>query len=255
MSDGDSPRRRVVYEPAGRAQEYSHLACNLYAGCDHDCTYCYAPDVLHVTRAAFAVPRVRPGVLDKLRLDCRDAAERGEQRQVMLCFTCDPYMQLDVTEQLTRRAIEILHEYGQSVCVLTKGGIRALRDLDLFRPGDAFAVSLTCSNDRYSRFWEPNASLPQERIDTLRAFREAYNGAVETWASLEPVLFPPQSLEMIERAAPWVHEVRLGKLNHLVLAQRMDWYDYGTRAVALCERLGVRYKVKVDLRELMGVPE
>ncbi len=30
----------VVYEPKGRAREYSELACNLYRGCTHDASVC-----------------------------------------------------------------------------------------------------------------------------------------------------------------------------------------------------------------------
>ena len=37
----------VIYEPKGRAREYSPLACNLYMGCTHGCKYCYAPACMH----------------------------------------------------------------------------------------------------------------------------------------------------------------------------------------------------------------
>ena len=40
---------RVVYEPKGRAREYSELACNLYRGCVHGCRYCYAPACMRTT--------------------------------------------------------------------------------------------------------------------------------------------------------------------------------------------------------------
>lgn len=36
----------VIYEPKGRANEYSPYACNLYIGCSHRCRYCYAPHAL-----------------------------------------------------------------------------------------------------------------------------------------------------------------------------------------------------------------
>ena len=32
----------VIYEPKGKAREYSPLALNLYLECQHGCKYCYA---------------------------------------------------------------------------------------------------------------------------------------------------------------------------------------------------------------------
>ena len=43
----------VVYEPRGKAREYSPLAANLYSGCSHQCKYCYAPATLHKTKEKF----------------------------------------------------------------------------------------------------------------------------------------------------------------------------------------------------------
>ena len=80
----------IIYEPTGRALEYSLLAANLYRGCPHGCRYCYAPGALHVSREAFhgaACPR--PGMLEALQHDARKIS--GDQRRILLCFTCDPY--------------------------------------------------------------------------------------------------------------------------------------------------------------------
>ena len=32
---------KAIYRPKGRAREYSPWACNLYVGCQNDCTYCF----------------------------------------------------------------------------------------------------------------------------------------------------------------------------------------------------------------------
>ncbi|MFZ5453843.1 MAG: hypothetical protein ACOZF2_18480 [Thermodesulfobacteriota bacterium] len=33
----------IIYEPRGKAREYSPLAANLYRGYAHACVYCFAP--------------------------------------------------------------------------------------------------------------------------------------------------------------------------------------------------------------------
>ena len=119
----------VIYAPAGRAREYAALACNIYRGCDHRCTYCYAPSATRRKRENFAVPETRSGFIRQLERD----AERVEPGEIiLLCFTCDAYQHLDVELAMTRDTIKILHRAGHAIHVLTKGGSRALRDLDLF---------------------------------------------------------------------------------------------------------------------------
>ena len=41
----------IIYEPRGKAAEYSPLAANLYAGCGHGWLYCYAPAATYETSA------------------------------------------------------------------------------------------------------------------------------------------------------------------------------------------------------------
>lgn len=53
----------VIYEPKGKAGEYSPLAVNLYRGCDHGCTYCYAPAATRTARETFSCPVLRPDII------------------------------------------------------------------------------------------------------------------------------------------------------------------------------------------------
>ena len=56
----------VIYEPRGKAREYSPLAVNLYFGCGHRCEYCYAPSFLHKTDKEFCEPEPRADILEKI---------------------------------------------------------------------------------------------------------------------------------------------------------------------------------------------
>lgn len=58
---------KPIYEPRGRAREYGELAVNIYTGCNHGCSYCYAPAVLHRGREEFAEVRPRPGIVEEVR--------------------------------------------------------------------------------------------------------------------------------------------------------------------------------------------
>lgn len=236
----------LIYEPSGRAREYAALACNVYRGCDHACTYCYAPSATQRQRADFVISATRgSNLLSSLEREAARLNKAGQSgKQVLLSFTCDPYQALDVQHQVTRHAIRILHANGFNVATLTKGGYRALRDLDLFGAGDAFATTMTLLDDAASLEWEPGAALPAERIDTIRQFHAT---GVTTWVSLEPVIYPAAALEIIRRTHPFVDLYKVGKMNYHPIANTIDWRQFALDAIALLESLGKRYYIKNDL--------
>ena len=51
---------QTIYEPKGKAREYSPLALNLYDGCDHGCKYCYVPKIKQRFKPAYDHESVRP---------------------------------------------------------------------------------------------------------------------------------------------------------------------------------------------------
>ncbi len=175
------PGCSYIYAPRGQAGEYAPLAANPYRGCGHECRYCYVPQAIKIKRSEFdagAVPR--PDYIKHLTKDARKYQAAGITEQVMLSFTSDPY-HLDDTA-LTRQTLEVLQEHGLGICTLTKGGTRALRDLDLFRPErDSFASTLTSLDDSFSTKWEASAALPGDRIAALKRFHQA---GIYTWVSL-----------------------------------------------------------------------
>lgn len=232
----------LIYEPAGRAREYAALACNIYRGCDHACEYCYAPAATHKLRSNFIHPSPRGS--DFLSQLEREATSRKPTEPILLCFTCDPYQRLDEQLGLTRETIKILHAAGHAVHVLTKGGSRALRDIDLLGKRDAFATTMTLLDNEGSFHWEPGAATPSDRIATIREFHRA---GIPTWVSLEPVLDPDIALEIIRRTHRFVDLYKVGRLNYNALAKGIDWRRFALDATALLERLGKRYYIKRDL--------
>lgn len=236
---------KVIYEPKGRAKEYSDYALNIYNGCDFGCKYCFAPGVLKRDKENFHANILeRDKFLEKLEIDCKNLA--GLKNKVLLCFTCDPYNTLDNTLMTTRKVLELFKTYNINFHVLTKGGKRAERDFDLYKPGDAFASTLTFVDNVKSKEWEPNASLGIERIETLK---KAKSLGIETWVSLEPVIDPNETLKIIEHTNEFVDFYKVGTLNYHDLAKTIDWKNFVIEAVSLLDSYSKNYYIKDDLKK------
>jgi DNA repair photolyase len=195
---------------------------------------------------AGAVPRT--DFIKRLAKDARHYLDAGITEQVMLSFTTDPYHPGDTI--LTRETLIVLLEHGMSFCPLTKGGTRALRDLDLFRPDrDAFASTLTSLDDLFSLKWERGAPLPGDRIAALRAFHEA---GIFTWVSLEPTLSIEASLAIVSATASFVELYKVGRANYLkALTKDTDWQGYTLQMVELLTKLGKAHYIKRDLQSYL----
>jgi DNA repair photolyase len=195
----------------------------------------------------FGRPVARAGLIDSLIDEAPWYA--GTDKRVLLCFTCDAYQPLDDKEQLTRSVIKVLKKNDIHFQILTKGGLSATRDFDLYQDGDAFATTLTYTDENESGAKEPGAALPAERIEAIRI---AHERKIETWVSLEPVMDIEQSLEIIRMTHEFVDLYKIGKLNHFY--SEIDWRKFGIKAIDLCHKLKKSYYVKNDLAEsLKGV--
>jgi DNA repair photolyase len=201
--------------------------------------------------------RERKDFLKQLR---RDAESAHDSRMIHLCFTCDPYPL--VAYHTTRQAILILKETGHSVQILTKGGAISTHDFDLLDDLDEYAATLTLNDDHESRMWEPQAALPFERI---RALKLATERKIKTWASLEPVIFPEQSLSMLHLAIneAGISKVKIGPLNYKgrlpkwlasTVPENVDWKGFVAEAQKMCGST-VECILKNDLKALIGEAE
>jgi len=178
----------IIYEPSGMAKEYSPYACNLYIGCSHCCKYCYAPHTLQRTENDyFGIPGPRRNMLNYLE---QDMQKQPYRKQILLSFIGDVYCRNTDNNETTRVALQLLNQYGAPVAVLSKGGQKMLRDLDVFKSfGNRIMIgsTLTFLDTEKSTQWEPGAALPEERLETLK---ELHAAGIRTFASFEPVVEP-----------------------------------------------------------------
>jgi len=243
------PRTLIIYEPQGRAREYSELAANLYRGCDHGCIYCYAPLATRIKRESFHQPCVRSNVIEKFRQDAESLARVGEDRPILLSFTTDPYQRLDVKEQLTRKAIKILHSNNLNVSILTKGGERSERDFDLLsaRPElSEYGTTLVFTNEKLREEIEPYAASTEERINALK---RAHERGIRTYVSLEPVWDPNQTLAIIDKTSQFVDFYKVGKLNYNAHQNSIDWKQFKIDVISKLNELNKGYYIKKDLQK------
>lgn len=228
---------KPIYEPRGRAREYGELAVNIYTGCNHGCSYCYAPAALRKCKEAFAEVQPRAGIVEAVKKQIEREQITG--RTIFLCFTCDPYP-ADIDTMPTRAVIQTIKESGNHVRVLTKGGYRAERDFDLLGPGDWFGVTLTGENEK-----EPRAAVSAERYATIKT---AHAQGIKTWVSFEPVYQPALVYEYIEYSGA-IDLFKIGKLNHA--PSEICWAEFGTEVERLCKECDRNYYIKEDLRAEM----
>lgn len=242
---------RVIYEPKGKAREYSPLALNLYTGCSNGCKYCYVPRYCKIKREEFKNNiSVRKNILKKLELDALELKTEKNTKPILLCFTCDPYQKIEHKERITRKALEILNKYNQNFQILTKNGNLATRDFNLYKKKDTYAVTLTFDNEIHSRKYEPKADIPQDRIKSLK---EAHKLGIETWVSLEPVILISQSLNLIDLTYEFVDLYKVGKLNgYPKIESKINWREFGKKAINKLKEYNKEFYIKKDLRKYLN---
>ena len=230
----------LIYEPKGKAREYSPLALNYYKGCDHGCQYCYCKTMPYIEHGTTVT--VRQNFQSKLTTEL---AKNQIENQVLLSFISDPYCKTNNSLKITRFVLQSLLTKNIPVAILTKGGTHALQDLDLFIKHKniiKIGATLTCDNNTDSKTNEPGAALPADRLEMLSQIHQA---GIRTWVSIEPVLFPDQSLNLIKESMPFVNEFMIGKLNHK--STPTDWHQFLITVVPLLRQNQKQFYIKADL--------
>lgn len=237
-----------IYTPTGAAKEYSDLALNLYVGCQHGCTYCYAPSSTFKKREDFYTKvTLKKDIIERLEKDLKRRVKRKDRRTpVLLSFTCDPYQPIDGDTEATRTAIQMLNDSRFPVRILTKGGELAQRDFDLLTryKRNEFGATVTLLNGWEE--WEPYAAPPSQRIENLR---KAKKMGIKTWMSLEPILDVDQAVEIIKMTHKFVDRYGVGKLNYNKHQKNIDWKDCRKRVEKALDKTNSKCKIHNTLKK------
>jgi DNA repair photolyase len=162
----------------------SEYTANLYRGCTHGCTYCYAPSLIHDDRrwGYFVDAKVNAATVLKKELE-----QLSEKKVVFLSSASDPYQPIEARYKITRHCLEALLEHDFPLILLTRSPL-VLRDTDLLRKFTWVRVGCSISSLSH-KFYEPGVVSLSRRIETLRRLHEL---GVTTWVSMAPIV--PQLL-------------------------------------------------------------
>lgn len=237
---------KVIYEPKGRAREYSPLAVNLYTGCTHGCKYCYVPACTFKKREDFnREVKERNNLLENLEKDLSELSSKGSNEKVLLSFITDVYQDIPKEINITRKALELFRKYNVPFTVLTKGGTRAMKDFDLYSDQDEFATTLTYIDENKSKKIEPNASAPAERIQALKA---AHQKGIKTWVSFEPVLEEEEVYKLLDETYEFVDLYKVGKCS-AYKSDVKDWEVFTNEIIRRLKKYNKKYMIKDDLKK------
>jgi len=217
----------IIYEPSGKAREYSELAANFYTGCSHACKYCYCPSIMRKSLEEWSSsPHARTNILRQFENDCKKATPETKEKELLFSFMSDCY-QSDESAFLTRQALLLAEKYEfKRVNILTKAGFRAVKDFDIFQRNKLwkFGSTIIMRNEDLREEWEPGAPSIQSRYESVKIAKEK---GIFNWVSIEPVVNTIEALNVINDLYDYVDFWKVGKLNHMKEVENtIDWKKF-----------------------------
>ncbi len=183
---------RTILNPVPGGRMPFKWTINVYRGCSHACTYCFARPTheylgLNVGDDFDRRIVVKINAVERAKLELNSPGWTHET--VALGSNTDPYQRAEGKFRLTRGVVEALGESRTPFSILTKSPL-VLRDLDLLK----WAAARTSVRVMFSvgtldpavwRVTEPGAPDPRRRLDAMRAVAAA---GIETGGLIGPVL-------------------------------------------------------------------
>lgn len=188
---------KAIYNPSGKAGEYSYWACNFHVGCSGMCSYCYCKKGILARSMGFDIPvlkscfRNEDDAMHYLIHETHKNMDALKKHGLFFSFTTDPM--LPETWPLVDMAINFLiGEYDIPVKILTKQ-VQFIDSL-LYKQKKAHLIAIGFTLTGHDEL-EPGCSSNLERI---RAMIKLHKAGFKTWASIEPIIDFPSAKNMIK---------------------------------------------------------
>lgn len=192
--------------------EWAGYGSNIFFGCSHGCRYCYAKASALRFKKINSQPEWEQMVLNKNEVN---ASARKLDRPFMFPTGSDilPEHIGVVTDYLSKWL-----GVGNKVLIVTKPHLECVkvlcRELKSFKSQILFRFTIGTLDPETSKFWEPGAPLPKERV---RSLKYAFEKGFATSVSAEPMLCSvDQAIDMLGVLSPMVTDaIWFGKMNKI----------------------------------------
>jgi DNA repair photolyase len=201
--------REILARSVLSKSRVSEYTVNPYGGCQHGCSYCYARFMKR-----YSGHREAWGEYVDVKVNAAEILQKEIKHKkpgdVWISGVCDPYQPLEKKYELTRRCLKILIGDDWPVTVQTRSPL-VLRDIDLLRKSSKVEVgmSITTSDDKIRRLFEPYAPLVKERI---RALGELHAAGIKTFVMIAPLL--PKAEGLVPDLVGKVDRVLVDRMNY-----------------------------------------
>ena len=208
---------------------------NPYRGCEHGCIYCYARPTHEYLGFSSGLDfetkiMVKENAPALLRAEL--SSPRWQPQVLAMSGVTDPYQPIERRLKITRGCLEVLAEFRNPVCLITKNQL-VTRDVDLLgelarHHAAAVFISLTTLDTELRKVMEPRTAPPAARLATIKTLAQA---GIPVGVLLAPVIpgltdheIPSLVQAAVEAGARFAGHVTL-RLPHAVAPLFEQWLE------------------------------
>lgn len=207
---------KAIYQPKGKAREYSPWACNFFNGCSNDCDYCYCKRgvLSHVWNNAPHLKkcfRDEEHATDVFLIELEKNIDALKKSGLFFSFTTDPMLPETLDFHMNAICIAIGHDVP--VQILTKRAdfldYWIFQKNTIFHPDKKKLIAVGFTLTGHDEL-EQQASTNKERI---KAMLYLHKQGFKTFASIEPVVDAQSAFAMINFISGWCDLIKVGLMS------------------------------------------